>query len=151
MAGSGLAHYVKADELLAEIEASPAISKSETETSLATRAVAHAVLAAAAAIVLSSSGADSRAWRETAGTTYTDPSPPNLSRASRGQHRLAPWPASDDCSPWRAGSPVTAQCMLGRPRWEATARSCGVAAKVLHYPTRICRRLPVLTSRLTFR
>ena len=35
MAGSGLAHYVKADELLAEIEASPAISN-ETETSLAT-------------------------------------------------------------------------------------------------------------------
>ena len=70
MAGSGLAHYVKADELLAEIEASPAISN---ETSLATRAVAHAVLAAAAAIALSSSGADSRAWRETAGTTYTDP------------------------------------------------------------------------------
>jgi hypothetical protein len=58
MAGSGLAHYVKADELLAEIEASPAISN-ETETSLATRAVAHAVLAAAAAIALSSSGADS--------------------------------------------------------------------------------------------
>jgi hypothetical protein len=37
MAGSGLAHYVQADELLAEIEASPAISN-ETETSLATRA-----------------------------------------------------------------------------------------------------------------
>jgi hypothetical protein len=32
MAGSGLAHYVKADELLAETEASPAISN-ETETS----------------------------------------------------------------------------------------------------------------------
>ena len=75
MAGSGLAHYVKADELLAEIEASPAISN-ETETSLATWAVAaHAVLAATAAIALSSSGADSRAWRETAGTTYTDPPP----------------------------------------------------------------------------
>jgi hypothetical protein len=68
-----LPHYVKADELLAEIEASPAIS-SEAETSLATRAVAHAVLAAAAAIALSSSGADDRAWRETAGTTYTPPS-----------------------------------------------------------------------------
>ena len=45
MALSGPAHYVKADELLAEIEATPAISN-ETETSLATRAVAHAVLAA---------------------------------------------------------------------------------------------------------
>ena len=31
MAGSGLAHYVKADELLSEIEANPAISN-ETET-----------------------------------------------------------------------------------------------------------------------
>ena len=47
MAASGLKHYVKADELLAEIEASPAISN-ETETALATRAVAHEVLAAAA-------------------------------------------------------------------------------------------------------
>ena len=73
MAGSGLAHYVKADELLTEIETSLAISN-ETETSLATRAVAHAVLAAVAAIALSSSGADSRAWRETAGMTYMDPS-----------------------------------------------------------------------------
>ena len=54
MALSGPAHYAKADELLAEIEATPALS-SETETSLATRAVAHAVLAAAAAIALSSS------------------------------------------------------------------------------------------------
>ena len=69
MAGSGLAHYVKADELLAEIEASPAISN-ETETSLATRAVAHPVLAAAAAIALSSSGADSRAWREIANDVH---------------------------------------------------------------------------------
>jgi hypothetical protein len=74
MALSGPAHYAKADELLAEIEATPALSN-ETETSLATRAVAHAVLAAAAAIALSSFGADSRAWQETARTTYTD-SPP---------------------------------------------------------------------------
>ena len=74
MALSGPAHYAKADELLAEIEATPALSN-ETETSLATRAVAHAVLAAAAAIALSSFGADSRAWRETAGTTYMDPPP----------------------------------------------------------------------------
>jgi hypothetical protein len=42
MALSGPAHDVKADELLAEIEANPAITN-ETETSLATRAVAHAV------------------------------------------------------------------------------------------------------------
>jgi hypothetical protein len=68
MALSGPAHYAKADELLAEIEATPALSN-ETETSLATRAVAHAVLAAAAAIALNSSGPDSRAWQETARTT----------------------------------------------------------------------------------
>ena len=74
MALSGPAHYAKADELLAEIEATPALS-SETETSLATRAVAHAVLAAAAAIALSSSGPDSRAWQETARTTYQDSAP----------------------------------------------------------------------------
>jgi hypothetical protein len=99
MAGSGLAHYVKADELLAEIEASPAISNETETSSLATRAVAHAVLAAAAAIALSSSGADSRAWRETAGNDVHGSSSPNLSKASRGQHRLAPSPNSDDCSP----------------------------------------------------
>jgi hypothetical protein len=69
---SGPAHFMKADELLAEIEATPALSN-ETETSLATRAVAHAVLAAAAAIALSSSEPDNRAWHETARTPYTDP------------------------------------------------------------------------------
>ena len=37
------------------------------------------------------------------------------------------------------------------PQWGATARFRGVAAKVLHYPTRIWRRLPVLTSCLTLR
>ena len=37
MALSGPTHYAKADKLLAEIEATPALS-SETETSLATRA-----------------------------------------------------------------------------------------------------------------
>jgi hypothetical protein len=74
MALSGPAHYARADELLAEIEAIPALS-SETETSLATQAVAHAVLAGAAAIALSSSGPDSRAWQETARTTHQDSSP----------------------------------------------------------------------------
>jgi hypothetical protein len=69
---SGPAHYIKADELLAEIEATPAISN-ETGTSLATRAIAHTILAAAAAIALSSSGPDSRAWSGTAGTTHTGP------------------------------------------------------------------------------
>ena len=45
MALSGPAHYVKAGQLLAGIEANPALS-SETGTSLATRAIAHAALAA---------------------------------------------------------------------------------------------------------
>ena len=46
-----LQHYAKADELLAEIEANPGLSN-PTETSLAIRAVAHAVLTAAAARTL---------------------------------------------------------------------------------------------------
>jgi len=71
MALSGPAHYAKADELLATIEASSYLTH-ETETTLATRAVAHAVLAAAAATALSSATLDSRAWQETAGTRYDD-------------------------------------------------------------------------------
>lgn len=67
MALSGPRHYAKADELLAEIEATPALSN-PTETSLAIRAVAHAVLAAAVAFALADSGQDSRAWHEVAGT-----------------------------------------------------------------------------------
>jgi hypothetical protein len=43
-----------------------------------------------------------------------------------------------------------AQCKLDRPHWRATARFRGVAAKALHYATRICRKLPTLTSCLTF-
>jgi hypothetical protein len=35
------------------------------------------------------------------------------------------------------------------PHWGATARFRGVAAKVLHYPTRIWHPPPVLTSGLT--
>ena len=42
---------------------------------------------------------------------------------------------------WRPGSQVMAQCKLGRPQWGATARFREVAAKILHYPTRIWRRL----------
>ena len=36
---------------------------------------------------------------------------------------LAPSPDSNDCSPWRPGSPVMAQCKLGRPgcgRWRGS-------------------------------
>ncbi len=59
------AHYIKAEHLLAEIGSNPALSN-ETETSPVTRAVAHAVLAAAAAIVLGSAGFDSRVWQKAA-------------------------------------------------------------------------------------
>ena len=34
---------------------------------------------------------------------------------SSSQYRLALLPVSDDCSPWRPGRPVMAQCKLGRP------------------------------------
>ena len=37
------------------------------------------------------------------------------------------------------------------PRWRRITRSCGVDATILHYPARIWRRLPLLTSCLTFR
>jgi hypothetical protein len=56
---------------LAEIEANPARS-SETETALAARAIAHAILAAAAATALGSTGFDNRvwqSWRERSSTT----------------------------------------------------------------------------------
>jgi hypothetical protein len=63
---SGPEHYRKADELLAEIEANPVLSN-PTETSLAIRAVAHAVLAAAAANALATSEPDAQVWHEVAG------------------------------------------------------------------------------------
>ncbi len=63
---SGPYHFRKAEDLLAEIEATPSISN-PTETSLAIRAVAHTVLAAAAASALARSGPDGHAWREVAG------------------------------------------------------------------------------------
>jgi hypothetical protein len=68
---SGPAHHVKAEQLLAEIGANPACS-SETEIALAARAIAHAVLAAAAAFALGSGGLDSRMWQKTAGVKLAD-------------------------------------------------------------------------------
>lgn len=59
MALAGPAHYIKAEQLLGEIEMNPALS-SEAGTVLATQAVAHAVLAAAAAFALGSGGLDYR-------------------------------------------------------------------------------------------
>lgn len=71
MALPGPMHYIKAEQLLTEIETSPALSH-EAETLLATRAVAHAVLAAAAATALGSASFDSRIWQETAGVKLSD-------------------------------------------------------------------------------
>ena len=77
--------------------------------------------------------------------------PENAAQLARGCHpkgrpggQAGTGPADRAASPWRSGSQVMAQCKLGRP-----ARFRGAAAMVLHYPTSICRRLPVLTSRLT--
>jgi hypothetical protein len=44
-----------------------------------------------------------------------------------------------------------AQRKLGRSRNGEQQRFSEWPPRVLHYPTRICRRLPVLTSGLTFR
>jgi hypothetical protein len=66
MALSGPEHYVKASELLAEIEAVPTMPDA-TETALSVRAAAHAILAAAAAFALSGSGQDSQEWHKAAG------------------------------------------------------------------------------------
>jgi hypothetical protein len=48
---SGPEHYQEADKILAEIKATPSLSN-ETETSLALRAQAHAILALVAATAI---------------------------------------------------------------------------------------------------
>jgi hypothetical protein len=68
---SGPAHYIKAEQLLNEIEVNPALS-SQAGTALATRAVAHAVLAAAAAFAVGSGGFDGRMWQKTVGVKLAD-------------------------------------------------------------------------------
>jgi hypothetical protein len=65
-----LCHYSKAEEILAEIEASSALS-SETETVLAIRAQAHATLALAAATAIDPDR-QREEWRDVAGVRYTD-------------------------------------------------------------------------------
>ena len=60
---TGPYHYKRAEEILAEIEAANAVSN-ETETALAIRAQAHAILALAAATAI-----DPAACRGTSGTT----------------------------------------------------------------------------------
>jgi hypothetical protein len=62
---TGPYHYGKAEEILAEIERTPALSN-ETETSLALRAQAHAMLALAAATAVDPDR-HRQEWREVAG------------------------------------------------------------------------------------
>jgi hypothetical protein len=95
---SGPYHFKKAEELLLEIERTPSIT-SPTETSLAIRAVVHAVLASVAATALSASGPDRHAWREVAGVNSANPVRPGSpsSRSGRaGLVRLHPSQVRDN-------------------------------------------------------
>jgi hypothetical protein len=65
---NGPGHYQKAEEILAELDARPDIIR-EAEASMSTRALAHAMLANAAAVALSNWGDETRYWREAAGPT----------------------------------------------------------------------------------
>jgi hypothetical protein len=67
---TGPYHYGKAEEILAQIEATNALSY-ETETALAIRAQAHATLALAAATAVDPDR-QREEWRDVAGVRYTD-------------------------------------------------------------------------------
>jgi hypothetical protein len=67
---TGPYHYRRAEEILAEIEATNALSN-ETETALAIWAQAHAVLALAAATAIDPDR-QREEWRDVAGVRYTD-------------------------------------------------------------------------------
>jgi hypothetical protein len=67
---TGPYHYSKAEEILAEIEATNDFSN-ETETALAIRAQAHAILALAAATAIDPHR-QREEWRDVAGGRYTD-------------------------------------------------------------------------------
>ena len=102
------------------------------------------------------------AWlaRRGAQPTGVDVTPAQLESARRCQDRSGIWfplieaDAADVPLPsfalaaWQSGHGAVQARPV--PQWGARA-IFGVAAKVLHYPTWICRRLPVLTSRLTSR
>jgi hypothetical protein len=65
---TGPYHYSRAEEILAEIEATNALW---TETALAIRAQAHATLALAAATAIDSDR-QREEWRDVAGVRYAD-------------------------------------------------------------------------------
>jgi len=67
---TGPYHYKRAEEILAEIEATNAVSKG-TETALAILAQAHAILALAAATAIDP-GCQRHEWHDVAGVRYTD-------------------------------------------------------------------------------
>ena len=66
---TGPYHYKKAEEILAEIEAADA-APDATETALAIRAQAHALLALAAATAIDPGGVQRHEWHDVAGHTY---------------------------------------------------------------------------------
>jgi len=67
---TGPYHFRRAEEILAEIDATPALS-SETETALAIRAQPHATLALAAATAIDPDRQREQ-WRDVAGAQYAD-------------------------------------------------------------------------------
>jgi hypothetical protein len=66
---TGPYHYKKAEEILAEIEAADA-APDATETALAIRAQAHALLALAAATAIDPGGVQRHEWHDVAGHTF---------------------------------------------------------------------------------
>lgn len=62
-------HYKRAEEIPAEIEAADAVPDG-TETALAIRAQAHALLALAAATAIDPGGLQRHDWHDVAGHTY---------------------------------------------------------------------------------
>jgi hypothetical protein len=67
---TGPCHYRRAEEILAEIEATNVLSN-ETEMALAIRAHVHAILALAAATAIDPDR-QREEWRDVAGGRYTD-------------------------------------------------------------------------------
>jgi hypothetical protein len=65
---TGSYHYKRAEEILAEIEAADAVPDG-TETALASRAQAHALLALAAATAIDPGGLQRHEWHDVAGHT----------------------------------------------------------------------------------
>jgi hypothetical protein len=67
---NGPYHYAKAEEILAEIEAVPAMPD-ETETALSFRAAAHALLANAAAVAVGEMGSEFQPWMDVAASRFS--------------------------------------------------------------------------------